>query len=175
MSACAETITSAYRSGDYAHMWEALTEALHSRDDYHDELTSDILAKIICTLQWDKQPITPDAFDDAAFTRVVIESLSPSTTYETMTLSLVIENLGEGDDMERANSLAIMERAARIILANMPTSGDSDTQRIRHSPPIPTSSKHRRLHHANARRSGNQPHPTGKRHTTRRSHRRRNR
>lgn len=135
VSACAETITSAYRSGDYAHMWEALTEALHSRDDYHDELTSDILAKTICTLQWDKQPITPDAFDNAAFTRVVIESLSPSATYETMTLILVIENLGEGDDMERANSLTIMEHAARIILANMPTSGDSDTQRIRHSLP----------------------------------------
>ena len=135
VTACAETIAEAYRNGDYTHMWEALTEALDSRGDYHGDLTSDVLIETIGTLQWDNQPIATDAFDNAAFTRAVIDSLSPSTTPATTALSLVIENLGEGDNMESANSLTIMEHAARIILANMPTSGDSDTQRIRHSLP----------------------------------------
>ena len=125
--ACAETIAEAYRNGDHTHMWEALTEALDSRGDYHGDLTSDVLIETIGTLQWDNQPITTDAFNNAAFTRAVIDSLSLSTTPATTALSLVIENLGEGDDTERANSLTIMRHAARIIIAN---AKDGDTQRI---------------------------------------------
>ena len=132
VSACAKTIAEAYRNGHYAHMWEALAESLDSRGDYHDVLTSDVLIETIGTLQWENQPITPDAFDNAAFTRAVIDSLSPSTTPATTALSLVIENLGEGDDTERSNSLTIMEHAARIIIAS---AKDGDTQRIHHSLP----------------------------------------
>lgn len=42
--ACAEIVADACRKGDYAHMWEALNEALKPRDDDCDEeLTGAIL------------------------------------------------------------------------------------------------------------------------------------
>lgn len=130
-SACAETIAEAYRNGDYAHMWEALNEALKPRDDDCDELTCAILTETISKLQWNTQPITPDAFDNDAFTRMVLDSLAPLTAeYAAMTLELVIENLGEGDDTEYANSLTIMEHAASIILARTPPIGERDTKRV---------------------------------------------
>ena len=117
VGACASIVADAYRNGDYAHMWEALTEALDERDDPHDELTGNILSETISELRWDTQPINTSVFDNDAFTRMVLDSLAPLTDeYAAMTLELVIEALGEGDDTEYANSLTIMERAAHIIL-----------------------------------------------------------
>lgn len=129
--ACAEIVADAYRSGDYTHMWEALNEALKPRDDDCDELTCAILTETISKLQWNTQPINPDAFNNAAFTRMALDSLAPLTAeYAAMTLELVIENLGEGDDTEYANSLTIMEHAASIILARTPPIGERDTKRV---------------------------------------------
>lgn len=117
VGACASIVADAYRNGDYAHMWEALTEALDERDDHHDELTGDILSETISELRWDTQPISPDAFNNDAFTGMVLDSLVLTPAgYMMMALSRVIEALGEGDDAEYANSLTIMERAAHIIL-----------------------------------------------------------
>ena len=115
--ACAHIIADAYRNGDYAHMWEALTEALDERDDAHDELTQDILAETISELGWNTKAIKMDAFNNDAFTDTVLDSLvlTPSG-YMRMALSRVIEALGEGDDAEYANSLTIMDRTAHIIL-----------------------------------------------------------
>jgi hypothetical protein len=129
--ACAEIVADAYRNSDYAHMWEALNEALKPRDDDCDELTCAILAETISKLQWNTQPINQSAFDNDAFTGMVLDSLAPlADEYAAMTLELVIENLGEGDDTERANSLTIMEHAASIILARTPPIGERDTQRV---------------------------------------------
>ena len=129
--ACAYIVADAYRNSDYAHMWEALNEALKPRDDDCDELTCAILAETISKLQWNTQPINQSAFDNDAFTRMVLDSLAPLTDeYAAMTLELVIENLGEGDDTEYANSLTIMERAANIILGRTPPIGARDTQRV---------------------------------------------
>lgn len=129
--ACAEIVADAYRNGDYAHMWEALNEALKPRDDDCDELTGAILTETISKLQWDTQPINTSVFDNDAFTRMVLDSLAPLTAeYAAMTLELVIENLGEGDDTEYANSLTIMEHAANIILGRTPPIGERDTQRV---------------------------------------------
>lgn len=129
--ACAHIVADAYRNSDYARMWEALNEALKPRDDDCDELTCAILAETISKLQWNTQPINQSAFDNDAFTRMVLDSLAPLTDeYAAMTLELVIENLGEGDDTERANSLTIMEHAASIILARTPPIGERDTQRV---------------------------------------------
>ena len=134
---CASIVADAYRNGDYAHMWEALTEALDERDDAHDELTGDILSETINGLHWDTQPINPDAFNNDAFTRMVLDSLAPLTDeYAAMTLELVIEALGEGDDTEYANSLTIMERAAHTILARTPPIGERDTKRVTRSLPF---------------------------------------
>lgn len=130
--ACAEIVADACRKGDYAHMWEALNEALKPRDDDCDEeLTGAILTETISKLQWNTQPINTSVFDNDAFTRMVLDSLAPLTAgYAAMTLELVIESLGEGDDTERANSLTIMEHAASIILARTQLIGERDTQRV---------------------------------------------
>jgi hypothetical protein len=135
--ACAEIVADAYRKGDYAHMWEALTEALKPRDDDCDELTGAILTETISKLQWDMQPINQSVFDNAAFTGMVLDSLAPLTAeYASMTLELVIENLGEGDDTEYANSLTIMEHAASVILARTTPIGERDTKRVTRSLPF---------------------------------------
>ena len=132
--ACAEIVADAYRKGDYAHMWEALNEALKARDDDCDELTGAILTETISKLQWDTQPINTSVFDNDAFTRMVLDSLAPLTAgYAAMTLELVIEALGEGDDTEYENSLTIMEHAASIILARTPPIGERDTKRVTRS------------------------------------------
>ena len=118
-------------------MWEALNEALDERDDPHDELTRDILSETISELQWDTQPINPNAFDNTVFTGMTLNSLaSPSAGYEAMTLELVIEALGESDDTAYANSLTIMEHAAYTILARTPTISEHDTQRVTRSLPF---------------------------------------
>lgn len=135
--ACAEIVADAYRNGDYAHMWEALNEALKPRDDDCDELTGAILTETISKLQWDTQPINTSVFDNDAFTRMVLDSLAPLTDeYAAMTLELVIEALGEGDDTEYANSLTIMERAAHTILARTPPISERDTKRVTRSLPF---------------------------------------
>lgn len=136
--ACAEIVADAYRKGDYAHMWEALNEALKPRDDDCDEeLTGAILTETISKLQWNTQPINTSVFDNDAFTRMVLDSLAPLTAeYAAMTLELVIEALGEGDDTEYANSLTIMEHAASIILARTPPIGERDTKRVTRSLPF---------------------------------------
>lgn len=136
--ACAEIVADAYRKGDYAHMWEALNEALKPRDDDCDEeLTGDILTETISKLQWNTQPINTSVFDNDAFTRMVLDSLAPLTAgYAAMTLELVIEALGEGDDTEYENSLTIMEHAASIILARTPPISERDTQRVTRSLPF---------------------------------------
>lgn len=138
VSDCTATIASAYRNGDYAHMWEALNEALKPRDDDCDEeLTGAILTETISKLRWDTQPINTSVFDNDAFTRMVLDSLAPLTDeYAAMTLELVIENLGEGDDTEYENSLTIMERAASILLARTPPIGERDTKRVTRSLPF---------------------------------------
>lgn len=137
VGACAETIADAYRNGDYAHMWEALNEALKARDDDCDEMIGDILTETISELQWNTQPINTSVFDNDAFTRMVLDSLAPLTAgYAAMTLELVIEALGEGDDTEYENSLTIMEHAASIILARTPPIGERDTQRVTRSLPF---------------------------------------
>ena len=134
---CAHIIADAYRNGDYAHMWEALNEALKPRDDDCDEITCAILPEAISKLQWDTQPINTSVFDNDAFTRMVLDSLAPLTAeYAAMTLELVIENLREGDDTEYENSLTIIERAASIILARTPPIGERDTQRITRNLPF---------------------------------------
>ena len=136
-SACAKIIADAYRNGDYAHMWEALNEALKARDDDSDEMIGDIISETIIELQWNTQPISTSVFDNDAFTRMVLDSLAPLTDeYAAMALELVIEALGEGDDTEYANSLTIMERAASIILARTPPIGERDTQRVTRSLPF---------------------------------------
>lgn len=136
--ACAEIVTDAYRKGDYAHMWEALNEALKPRDDDCDEeLTGAILTKTISKLQWNAHPINTSIFDNAAFTGMVLDSLAPLTAeHASMTLELVIEALREGDDTEYANSLTIMEHAASIILARTPPISERDTQRVTRSLPF---------------------------------------
>lgn len=135
--ACAEIVADAYRKGDYAHMWEALTEALKPRDDDCDELTGAILTEAISKLQWDTQPINTSVFNNDAFTRMVLDSLAPLTAeYAAMTLELVIEALREGDDTEYANSLTIMERAAIILLARTPPIGVRDTRRVTRTLPF---------------------------------------
>lgn len=137
VGACASIVADAYRNGDYAHMWEALTEALDERDDPYDELTGDILSETISELRWDTQPINTSVFDNDAFTRMVLDSLAPLTDeYAAMTLELVIEALGEGDDTEYANSLTIMERAAHTILARTPPISERDTKRVTRSLPF---------------------------------------
>lgn len=129
---CAEIIADAYRNGDYAHMWEVLVEALDERDDPHDELTRDILTETISELHWDTRPINPDAFNNAAFTGVVLDSLTLLPAgYAGRILNLIIGALVDGDDTAYTNSLTIMERAARTILARTPSISDSDTQRIK--------------------------------------------
>ena len=135
---CAEIVADAYRKGDYAHMWEALNEALKPRDDDCDEeLTGAILTETISKLQWNTQPINTSVFDNDAFTRMVLDSLAPLTAgYAAMTLELVIEALGEGDDTEYENSLTIMEHAASIILARTPPIGERDTKRVTRSLPF---------------------------------------
>lgn len=136
--ACAEIVADAYRKGDYAHMWEALNEALKPRDDDCDEeLTGAILTETISKLQWNTQPINTSVFDNDAFTRMVLDSLAPLTAgYAAMALELVIEALGEDDDTEYENSLTIMEHAASIILARTPPIGERDTQRVTRSLPF---------------------------------------
>lgn len=136
--ACAEIVADAYRKGDYAHMWEALNEALKPRDDDCDEeLTGAILTETISKLQWNTQPINTSVFDNDAFTRMVLDSLAPLTAgYAAMTLELVIEALGEGDDTEYENSLTIMEHAASIILARTSPIGERDTKRVTRSLPF---------------------------------------
>lgn len=135
--ACAEIVADAYRKGDYAHMWEAFNEALKPRDDDCDELTGAILPETISKLQWNTQPINTSVFDNEAFTRMVLDSLAPLTVgYAAMTLELVIEALGEGDDTERANSLTIMEHATSIILARTQPISERDTQRVTRSLPF---------------------------------------
>ena len=136
--ACAHIIADAYRKGDYAHMWEALNEALKPRDDDCDEeLTGAILTETISKLQWNTQPINTSVFDNDAFTGMVLDSIAPLTDeYASMTLELVIEALGEGDDTERANSLTIMEHAASIILARTQLISERDTQRVTRSLPF---------------------------------------
>lgn len=135
--ACASIVADAYRNGDYAHMWEALNEALKARDDDRDEMIGDILPETISELQWNTQPINTSVFDNDAFTRMVLDSLAPLTAeYAAMTLELVIEALGEGDDTEYANSLTIMEHAASIILARTPPIGERDTKRVTRSLPF---------------------------------------
>ena len=106
VGACASIVADAYRNGDYAHMWEALTEALDERDDPYDELTGDILSETISELRWDTQPINPDTFNNDAFTGMVLDSLVLTPAgYMRMALSRVIENLGE-----RATTLSIRTR-----------------------------------------------------------------
>ena len=136
--ACAEIVADAYRKGDYAHMWEALNEALKPRDDDCDEeLTGAILTETISNLQWNTRPINQTVFDNDAFTGMVLDSLAPLTDeYAAMTLELVIEALGEGDDTERANSLTIMEHAASIILARTHPISERDTKRVTRSLPF---------------------------------------
>lgn len=136
--ACAEIVADAYRKGDYAHMWEALNEALKPRDDDCDEeLTGAILTETISKLQWNTQHINTSVFDNDAFARMVLDSLAPLTDeYAAMALELVIEALGEDDDTEYENSLTIMERAASIILARTPPIGERDTQRVTRSLPF---------------------------------------
>lgn len=135
--ACASIVADAYRNGDYAHMWEALTEALDERDDPHDELTGDILSETISELRWDTQPINPDAFNNDAFTGMVLDSLVLTPAgYMRMALSRVIEALGEGDDAEYANSLTIMERAAHIILDRELYIKEYEMQRIKQGIPF---------------------------------------
>ena len=135
--ACAEIVADAYRKGDYAHMWEALNEALKPRDDDCDELTGAILPETISKLQWNTQPINTSVFDNDAFTGMVLDSIAPLTDeYASMTLELVIEAVGEGDDTERANSLTIMEHAASIILARTQLISERDTQRVTRSLPF---------------------------------------
>lgn len=135
--ACANIIADAYRKGDYAHMWEALNEALKPRDDDCDELTLAILTETISKLQWDMQPINQSVFDNAAFTGMVLDSLAPLTAeHAAMTLELVIENLGEGDDTEYANSLTIMGRAAIILLVRTTPISERDTKRVTRNLPF---------------------------------------
>lgn len=134
---CASIVADAYRNGDYAHMWETLTEALDERDDAHDELTGDILSETINELHWDTRPVNPDAFNNDAFTGMVLDSLVLTPAgYMMMALSRVIEALGEGDDAEYANSLTIMERAAHIILDRELYIKEYEMQRIKQGIPF---------------------------------------
>lgn len=136
-SACAHIVADAYRNGDYAHMWEALVETLDERDDAHDELTQDILAEAISELGWNTQPINPDAFNNDAFTGIVLDSLVLTPAgYMRMALSRVIEALGEGDDAEYANSLTITERTAHIILDRKLHIEEYHMQRIKQGIPF---------------------------------------
>lgn len=136
-SACASIVADAYRNGDYAHMWEALNEALKARDDDRDEMIGDIISETIIELQWNTQPISTSVFDNDVFARMLLDSLAPLTDeYAAMTLELVIEALGEGDDTEYENSLTIMEHAASIILARTPPIGERDTKRVTRSLPF---------------------------------------
>lgn len=137
VGACASIVADAYRNGDYAHMWEALVEALDERDDAHDELTQDILAETISELGWNTKAIKMDAFNNDAFTDTVLDSLvlTPSG-YMRMALSRVIEALGEGDDAEYANSLTIMEHAAHIILDRELYIKEYEMQRIKQGIPF---------------------------------------
>lgn len=135
--ACAEIVADAYRNGDYAHMWETLVEALAERDDAHDELTQDILAEAISELGWNTQPINPDAFNNDAFTGMVLNSLVLTPAgYMRMALSRVIEALGEGDDTEYANALTIMDRTAHIILDRKLHNEEYHMQRIKQGIPF---------------------------------------
>lgn len=135
--ACASIVADAYRNGDYAHMWEALNEALKARDDDRDEMIGDIISETISGLQWNTQPISTSVFDNDVFARMVLDPLAPLTDeYAAMALELVIEALGEGDDTEYANSLTIMERAASIILARTQPISERDTQRVTRSLPF---------------------------------------
>lgn len=137
VGACASIVADAYRNGDYAHMWEALNEALKERDDDRDEMIGDILPETISELQWNTQPINTSVFDNDAFTRMVLDSLAPLTAgYMRMALSRVIEALGEGDDAEYANSLTIMERAAHIILDRELYIKEYEMQRIKQGIPF---------------------------------------
>ena len=137
VGACADIIADAYRNGDYTHMWESLTEVLDERDDPHEDLTGDILSETISELRWDTQPINPDAFNNDAFTGMVLDSLVLTPAgYMRMALSRVIEALGEGDDAEYANSLTIMERAAHIILDRELYIKEYEMQRIKQGIPF---------------------------------------
>ena len=100
-------------------------------------LTRDILTEAISELHWDTRPINPDAFNNAAFTGVVLDSLTLLPAgYAGRILNLIIGALVDGDDAEYTNSLTIMERAAHIILDRELYIKGHEMQRIKQGIPF---------------------------------------
>ena len=118
IESCAATVTRAYRNGHYAHMWEALAEAICDRGDDPSDIIHDIKHETIHTLGWDRDPIHPDAFNNPTFERMVKEAWG---NYHYNPLSALLCQLTEYTDDEtnlsRDNNLTVIEQVAHALLA----------------------------------------------------------
>ena len=121
IESCATTVTSAYRNGHYAHMWEAFAEAIRDRGDDPSDIIHDIKHETIHTLGWDRDPIHPDAFNNQAFERMVKEAWG---NHRYTPLSALLCQLTEYTDDEtnlsQGNNLAVIEQVAHALLAINP-------------------------------------------------------
>lgn len=121
IKSCAATVTSAYRNGHYSHMWEAFAEAIRDRGDDASDIIHDIKHETLHTLEWDSDPIHPDAFNNPTFERMVKEACG---NYRYNPLSALLCQLTEYTDDEtnltRDNNLTVIEQVARVLLAINP-------------------------------------------------------
>lgn len=125
VSDCAATIASAYRNGDYAHMWEALAEATNHNGDDHSELTHNIMWETISELGWDQYPMSSDVFNNDTFKRMVTETcgglrLTPLSTL----LTFLTESTDDETNLTSKNRMNVIRRVAHTLLAINPTIHD---------------------------------------------------
>lgn len=122
VSDCAATIASAYRNGDYAHMWEALAEATNNNGDDHSELTHNIMWETISELDWDQSPMTRDMFTNSVFKRMVSDTCgSLHDNALTALLRSLVESTDDETNLTSENRLTIIRRVAHTLLTIIPT------------------------------------------------------
>lgn len=114
---CAATVARAYRDGHYSRMWEAFAEVIRDRDDDPSDIIHDIKHETIHMLGWDRDPIHPDAFNNRAFKRMVIETCE-SLYYNPLSALLcqLAEYTDDETNLTRDNNLTIIEQVARALL-----------------------------------------------------------
>lgn len=125
VSDCATTIASAYRNGNYAHMWEVLAEATNSNGDDHSDLTHNIMWETISELGWDQYPMSSDVFSNDTFKRMVTETcgglrITPLSTL----LTFLTESTDDETNLTSENRMTVIRRVAHTLLAINPTIHD---------------------------------------------------
>lgn len=125
---CARIIAKAYRNGNYASVWRALSTFARYSMATPNPTINRIIRHTITLAGWNEQRIDEAAFDCEAFARAVHDDAASRQTPEATAgvwrlLDHLTGNANRGNSVAGLNAAAIGERAAKELTAsgNLPT------------------------------------------------------